>query len=317
MGNYCNGSIYCTGPSEVLQQLYVLTQRLDDCVAISRIDGDSDLLSHIFKQDYMGEGIFYEGGGFEGVTLELYIRASRTNGHDYFQAMASGLGITIKWQYVDDYDDNQHTKMCKPKKGAPIWEMWTEEELDAFMQGSEKPPSTFRESSAGNWSFGASPGAGSYTFGAQNVLIRMSLTGSQVARAVDEHEQEGRVDQLRESIYFHCFMAHTLATRMCGTPSLLQKTRITADIYMAAVEASELAGLVLKTSLLDVSTTASRIRVVFEVDAEDMKFNFVPKSFVEYAVIKHISDTLIQFAPKLMPDYAVAMAGLPLPYGLW
>lgn len=317
MGNYCNGSIYCTGNKDTLQLLNVLTRRLDDCAAISEIDGDVDLLTHIFKEEYSSEGIFYEGGGFDGDALELYIRASRTDGVDYFQAMASGLGIIIKWQYVDDYDDKQHTKTCKPKRGAPIWEMWTEKELDAFMQGSEKPFSTFRESPADNWSFGASPGAGSYTFGAQNVLTRMSLTGGQVARAVDEHEQKGRVDQLRESIYFHCFMAHTLATRMCGTPSLLQKTRITADVYMAAVEANELAGLVLKTSLLNVSTTVARIRVVFEVDAEDMKFNFVPRSFVEYAVVKYISDTLIQLAPKLMPEYAVAMAGIALPYGLW
>lgn len=333
MGNYCNGSIYCTGDKDTLQLLNVLTQRLDDCAAISKIDGDTDLLTHIFKEEYSSEGIFYEGGGFEGETLELYIRASRTTGVDYFQQMASGLGITIKWQYVDDYDGKEHTKTCKPKKDAPVWELRSEEELDATRASRPQQGSAYGGVNSGF--LGSTETQGSYTYGSAGSLSRLNLGGGKVRDLVRHAEYTERsnhlqditdsvgttdrdeIDRLKESVYFHCFTAFSMAKNLRDAPSFLQRTRITADMYMAASDMDALAGLTLGTSLLELTTVASQIHAVFGVSAKEMKFNFIPRSSVDYATVKQLSDTIIHLALRVMPDYAVMMSGLPIPYGLW
>ena len=315
MGNYCNGSIYCTGPKDILQQLYVLTQRLDDCVAISEVRGDSDLLSYIFKEDYRGEGIFYEGGSFENNTLELYIRAHRTNGHDYFQAMASGLGITIKWQYVSDADDREYTLLCKPVAGAPRWEMRTEEELDAPRDGlSESHNQSFsshRQTASPSFS------ANSSAYKKSRPIDQMSFLDPQASTEPPPANQDERIAELREAIYFHCSMAHMLAMQTSGIASPLQRTRITADLYMAAVKIKELASLTSKTVSSDFLAAIEQIYSVFGVSAGELQFNFAAKRYVDYSDIKRLSDMIIHFSLELMPEYAIMMVKLKLSYWLW
>lgn len=131
MANYCYGIITVTGESEEVKQLYALLERLDDCAEASGFDAAEDWLGHIFKEEYIIQGIFVEGCWMKGQELQVQIRAKNTYGHEYFQAMASGLEITIKWEY-DDEDGGKHRKKTfKPKTGAPKWELRTEGELDA------------------------------------------------------------------------------------------------------------------------------------------------------------------------------------------
>lgn len=273
------------------------------------------MLSHIFKEDYRGEGIFYEGGSFENNTLELYIRASRTNGHDYFQDMASGLGITIKWQYVSDFDDREHTFLCKPVAGAPRWEMRTEEELDAPRDGRSESHSQFFSSHRQT----ASPSfsANSLAYRKSRPIGQMSFLDPQTSTEPSPANQDERIAELREAIYFHCFMAHILVTQASEIALPLRMTRITADLYMAAVKVKELAMLTSKTVSSDFLAAIEQIHSVFGVSAKDLRFDSVTKRYVDYADIKHLSDMIIHFSLELMPEYTTVMTGLKLSYWLW
>lgn len=138
MGNYCEGTARLIGDKDTLNLIHVLCQRLDECASISGFDGDEDWLPHIFTEEVSEDGIFYEGGGFDKQDLELYIRASRTTGDEFFADMAQGLGITVKWVYTNEYDNKEYSREYTPR-GTPIrpWVLRTEESLDKAAEEEE------------------------------------------------------------------------------------------------------------------------------------------------------------------------------------
>ena len=131
MGNYCNGTLYCTGDKDKLTQLHTLLERLPELSQETGFSGDSEWMGHVLTKEVMPDGLFYEGGGWEGDTLQIYARASRSNGEDSVQGLADATNSTIKWVYVDDSDRREHTFIGAPK-GDSRWVLRqiTEESAD-------------------------------------------------------------------------------------------------------------------------------------------------------------------------------------------
>lgn len=122
MANYCDGTATLSGPKDTLDRIESLVSRLDDCAMASGFDGDMDWLVHIFEKEYSGEGIFCEGCWRNGDRLEMQIRAKSTDGEDFFRQMATGLDISIEWDYVSDYDGKAYHAAFGPGRG-PAWEL--------------------------------------------------------------------------------------------------------------------------------------------------------------------------------------------------
>lgn len=132
MGNYCSGTAILRGKKDTIDRIALLCDNLYELSKVSGFDGDDDWLIHIFTKEISGEGIFYEGHHRLDDGMELYIRAARTDGEEFFEEMAKQLGIEIMWEYVSDFDDKQHTYLynadCKACIGK--WELSTLEDED-------------------------------------------------------------------------------------------------------------------------------------------------------------------------------------------
>lgn len=114
MGNYCSGTLYCTGDKQKLNQFLSLLENLYELSATTGFDGDSEWMGHVLTEEVMPEGLFYEGGGWEGDTLEVYMRVSRSDGSESIQGLADATNSNIKWAYVDDSDEREHSLSAKP-----------------------------------------------------------------------------------------------------------------------------------------------------------------------------------------------------------
>ncbi len=367
MGNYCNGTITCKGPHDLLDLLNVLTNRLDDCAGVSGFDADEDYLMHIFKEEYSTQGIFYEGGDFEGDDLQMYIRAARTTGEEYFSAMASGLGITIKWAYTSDMDYSHHTKTFKPKKNAPKWELRTEEELDAeyatdmFGVGPLEPDVGSQGSSVFRIG-GFSPGGfeslarklaqepqGSYVYGSGDhipgshtdtrlgaMISSMDLEQANryasreyVAQESDTSSEDGSVDKgpdsLRDSIYFHCLAASTLAREFQGESDLYPRSRLCADVAIAAAEMQEYIRVAASPTVQQAHAEDFRtlgryvglLESAFEVSVFDLKCTSVLHKEVSYAIFMSTFRLVQYMASYANPDFGLQLAALRIPPPLW
>lgn len=333
MGNYCNGTATCVGPRETLDKVFVLAERLDDCASASGFDADPDWLGHIFREEYSSLGVFYEGGWFDGDDLNLEIRVSRSNGCDFFQGMASSLGITIKWVYVDDYDGREHKKTLKPKKLDTPWELRAEEELDDDGSVGNIPASVVDVQQAREASPQPRPcfsaqsfSSGSYAYGSPSGVGRMNLLqmgGSPGGREQDRKTQQ--VATMQDDIYFHCLAASTLTNRLHGEVTVQQRSRICADIYIAAEELLEVANAIFTTAQqIEASSDLSQLtdirmalRAAFVVDASALKYSAVVGEDVRYETVYRAHQLICSLAMLAMPQHAVALMGLPLPLALW
>lgn len=388
MGNYCNGTITVSGPKETLDLLYALTERLDDCASVSRFDADADFLLHIFKEEYSTQGIFYEGGGMnDDGTLELYIRASRTDGRDFFQDMASGIGCTIKWVYVDDYDGREHRKTCKPKKDAPVWEFRTLEELDpdwddarATDDASSSKVDTWPGTSWGNkpassggfhssfdgkhhigggsfqpdgtallgdgGSYVYQPGgvgrmnllgqgagttaAGFVPFGAKGPTPANSgrepieaVLGRSAGTSGDKSSELSK--DLGAEVYQHCLFASILGERLHGVPNTMQRSRIVADIYIAADAMLRLTDAAFSTgqkmaNAQDIGTLSRHLNTLrgwLVVPASILPYSVKVPETVDYEAVWETYSCIQRLLAIAAPNYASALVGLILPRNLW
>lgn len=224
MGNYCNGTATLRGDRDTLELIHVLAGRLYDCAAVSDFDADEDWLPHIFAEEVTGEGIFYEGGGFNKGELELYIRVSRSTGCDFFEALATGLNLNVTWCYVSDYDEKEYVFEYAPHpeyKVAP-WKLRTEESLD----GDDED-----EDTSGGYDSGRQP----YTPQPFSPGLRQcDLAGSATGMRPNLSTQKNVIMDTGNIIYTHCLMASTLAAGFrYGNPPAEVVARVAADLYMA------------------------------------------------------------------------------------
>lgn len=320
MGNYCNGEITCTGPSGVLSQVYNLCERLDELASITGFDADSDWLGHIFKQEYISEGIFCEGADLESDDkLVVYIRASRTDGDDYFKAMATGLGINIHWRYVADYDNREYKVDCKPNPKGPKWELRDLSELDDDEDDGDEedaPPRTGGVYSPWDYREGSGhsiPASGGFAGGSFGVVDRMSLFGSTSAGARPGmpvgSTGVGSMSQSRagtgafdartcvNKIYQHYWMACTLIqqSERLKVDSLVV-TRIIADAFICGSTAMQLSAHISSAipatkfdaadgALSEISGYVRTLYPVFMTPAPELKYSSVNTSLPQYDII--------------------------------
>lgn len=122
MGNYCAGTMYCTGDTAKLTQLYSLLEDLTGLSKRTGFEGDGEWMGHVLTEDVMPEGLFYEGSSWAGETLEVYMRTLNTDGATSVQGLANATNSTIKWEYVSDSDGREHKCTLKPK-AKPAWKL--------------------------------------------------------------------------------------------------------------------------------------------------------------------------------------------------
>lgn len=328
MGNYCNGTATLTGDRDTLDLIYVLAQRLDDCAEVSKFDADTDWLQHIFKEEYSQDGIFYEGGEKnQDGSLELDIRASRTDGHEFFQGMASGLNLTIRWVYISDYDGREHKKTFKPKKGSLVWELRSEDELDNAIEGSLKADAQVSVGydflgtsydSSGMSGLGRHLASGS-SIGYMNLFGRSAVDGNNAKQTLTAH------DDLAQEIYQHCLFAFILATRLHDNLNLIQRSRIAADIYIAAEATLRLVNHTFSTKqhiekAEDIQFLAEYVDTMrrwFATPSTTLHYVAKIRENDPYDVVYGAYDYIKALLSAAMPNYAVQLAGLPLPEYLW
>lgn len=109
MANYCNGTILVIGDIDTLNQMSSLLNLLTTCSRVSGFNADNDWMPHIFTTEVTEDGIFYEGHTLLNGSLEVYVRAARTDGKQFFKTMAEQLGVELVWTYVSDFDGKEHT----------------------------------------------------------------------------------------------------------------------------------------------------------------------------------------------------------------
>ncbi len=131
MASYSEGTMTLSGDRDILDLVYVLCERIEDCADISDYDGDTDWIGHILKQPELDEGIFVEGCYKEGNNVVIQFRGMSTDGKNFAQEMSTGLGLTVKIEGSSDWDDKPYRCTCHPKKKGTPWILRTEDELDA------------------------------------------------------------------------------------------------------------------------------------------------------------------------------------------
>lgn len=137
MGWYYDGSITVKGEEATLSTISNLLENLSECSAVSGFSGDTDWLQHIFDKQYTKDGIFYEGHAYVNGRLEVYIRASRTDGEDFFREMAEQLGVCITWDCVSEEDNKHHVNTYNRDCSKRIGE-WQLRQLSSAP--TEEPP---------------------------------------------------------------------------------------------------------------------------------------------------------------------------------
>ena len=133
MGYYCKGTATVEGSKEIIVKLSGALDLLDGgrLATITGYAADEDWLPHIFKGgEKTQQGIFSEGyDTISDTSLDLYIRASRCTGVDFFKKMSEKLGVVINWEYLSELDSKVHTHKFVPTTEISEWELYSHKDM--------------------------------------------------------------------------------------------------------------------------------------------------------------------------------------------